>query len=150
VVAIVPVDALHDADAKDDPREIDEFLAGFEADFTGAAETFVRERLFTTSADPNIVERVVAAVSSASPKVAISALRHAIVYDATAALREIHSPIRAINTELFPTNVPANRKYAPQFEAVIMDGVGHYPMLEEPARFNQLLERALDHILQGR
>jgi pimeloyl-ACP methyl ester carboxylesterase len=38
-----------------------------------------------------------------------------------------------------PTSLEVNRKYAPQFDAVIMKGSGHYPMLEDPARFNELL-----------
>jgi pimeloyl-ACP methyl ester carboxylesterase len=32
-----------------------------------------------------------------------------------------------------------NRKYAPQFDVVIIKGTGHYPMLEDPTRFNAML-----------
>jgi pimeloyl-ACP methyl ester carboxylesterase len=31
------------------------------------------------------------------------------------------------------------RKVSPEFDAVIMTGVGHYLMLEDPGRFNALL-----------
>ena len=48
-------------------------------------------------------------------------------------------PIHAINADMTPTSLEVNRKYAPQFDAVIMKGSGHYPMLEDPARFNELL-----------
>jgi len=58
-------------------------------------------------------------------------------------MREIKVPIRAINADLHPTNLEGNRKSAPQFDAVIMKGVGHYPMLEDPARFNELLAGVL-------
>ena len=52
-------------------------------------------------------------------------------------------PIVAVNGDRFPTNFAANRRHAPQFDAVIMKGVGHYPMLEDPARFGTLLDEAL-------
>jgi pimeloyl-ACP methyl ester carboxylesterase len=32
-----------------------------------------------------------------------------------------------------------NRKYAPQFDVVLVKGSGHYPMLEDPAGFNKML-----------
>lgn len=55
------------------------------------------------------------------------------------ALREVIVPIRSINGDMNPTNLEVNRKYAPQFDVVIMKGGGHSPMLEQPARFNELL-----------
>jgi len=58
-------------------------------------------------------------------------------------LKEIKVPIKAINADLNPTNLEINRKYAPQFDAVIIKGTGHYPMLEDPARFNQMLAEIL-------
>ena len=42
-----------------------------------------------------------------------------------------------------PTALDVNRKFAPQFDATILKGVGHYPMLEDPARFNQALADVL-------
>ena len=86
---------------------------------------------------------MLAKATSAPPEVAIPVLRAAMTYDAVAALRDVKAPIRAINSDLYPTNLEANRKYAPQFEAVIIQGVGHYPMMEDPARFNELLAQAV-------
>jgi hypothetical protein len=43
----------------------------------------------------------------------------------------------------FPTNLEANRRHAPRYEVVLMKGVGHYPMLEQPAAFNDLLAGVL-------
>ena len=48
-------------------------------------------------------------------------------------------PIRAINGDLWPTRIEANRKVTPDFDAVIMKDAGHYPMLERPDEFNRLL-----------
>jgi pimeloyl-ACP methyl ester carboxylesterase len=74
---------------------------------------------------------------------AVAILRAIFSYDSAPALREVKVPIRAINADMNPTNVEVNRKYAPQFDAVIIKGTGHYPMLEDPARFNELLTDVL-------
>ncbi len=41
-----------------------------------------------------------------------------------------------------PTDIAINKKYA-DYDAVIIDAVGHYPMLERPAEFNQKLRDVL-------
>jgi pimeloyl-ACP methyl ester carboxylesterase len=66
-------------------------------------------------------------------------LKGVFAYKPAPTLKEIKVPIKAINADLNPTSVEVNRKYAPQFDAVIIKGTGHYPMLEDPARFNQML-----------
>ncbi|NIP15292.1 MAG: alpha/beta hydrolase, partial [Gemmatimonadetes bacterium] len=66
-----------------------------------------------------------------------------------AAMRDARVPIRAVNGDLYPTNVEGNRKYAPGFEAVIMEGVGHYPMLERPEEFNRHLAAAVAALVGG-
>ncbi len=141
VRAVVLVDTIHDAEFAPGSGAVDTAIEPFQADFKAAAEKFVRERLFVPASPPQVVSRVVAEISTAAPAIAVSALRHSWSYDPRPALREIRCPIRAINSDLFPTNLEANRRHAPDFEARILRGVGHYPMLEEPTRFNELLEQ---------
>ena len=71
------------------------------------------------------------------------------MYDPLPVLREIKAPIRAINSDLFPTNVEVNRKYVPGYQAAIMKGVGHYLMLELPEAFNALLAEALRELARS-
>ena len=77
------------------------------------------------------------------PDISIALLREVWAYDPLPALREIKVPVRAVNADKFPTNFEANRRRAPRFDAVIMKGVGHYLMLEDPKRFGDHLEQAL-------
>ena len=53
------------------------------------------------------------------------------------------APLRAINGDLYPTDIAANRKIKPDFDAVFMKHVGHYPMLERPDEFNRLVAEAV-------
>ena len=58
-----------------------------------------------------------------------------------AALSAVKVPVRCINAKpyspsSFDTAIEANRNYA-DFDAVLMEGVGHYLMLEKPEEFNR-------------
>jgi pimeloyl-ACP methyl ester carboxylesterase len=65
------------------------------------------------------------------------------------ALAAVRVPIRCINAASMPTRVETNRRYAPDFDAVIMQQVGHFPMLERPEEFNRLLAQAVAEIAAG-
>jgi pimeloyl-ACP methyl ester carboxylesterase len=72
------------------------------------------------------------------------------MYDPLPALREIKAPIRAISSDLVPSNVEGNRKYAPGYQSAIMKGLGHYLMLEQPEAFNALLAEAVRELARSR
>ena len=62
-------------------------------------------------------------------------------------MAKIKAPIRAINAEIsMPTQIEINRRHAPQFDAIIQQGAGHFLMLEAPERFNQLFAETLEAI----
>jgi hypothetical protein len=50
-------------------------------------------------------------------------------YDPRQSARRLSVPLRAINGDLYPTDVEGVRKVKPDFAVVIMDHMGHYPML---------------------
>jgi sigma-B regulation protein RsbQ len=53
-------------------------------------------------------------------------------------------PIRCINGDKFPLNQEAIRRVVPDFDAVVLPHIGHYPMLECPEEFNRQLGGMLD------
>jgi len=55
------------------------------------------------------------------------------------ALRELPAPLRLINSDYTPTNVEAGRAATSSFDVVLMSGVGHFVMMEDPETFNRLL-----------
>lgn len=143
VVGFVPVDTLKDVGKKVPPEQIEATVRQFSADYTGETTKYMSQYLFAASTPAAVRQRVLASATSAPKESAIAMLRSAMQYDPVPALHEIKAPIRAINGDKFPTNVEGNRKHAPRFEVVIMKGVAHYPMLEDPARFNELLAGVL-------
>jgi len=141
VVGLVPVDTLLDVEQR--PQGDPGFAEKMRADFKGTATGFARRYTFAPTTPPAVIDRVLAQISAFPPEIAISAFTDVGNYDAARAFEAVKAPIVAVNGDRFPTNVEANRRHAPQFDALIMKGVGHFPMLEDPKRFGDLLDEAL-------
>jgi pimeloyl-ACP methyl ester carboxylesterase len=150
VVGIVAVDTLQDVEQKAPPEQVDKMLQDMKSDYRGETTKFISGNLFSPTTPPAVRKRVLAGATSASPDRSVAILRAAMLYDPVPALAEIHVPIRAINSDKYPTNVEANRRHIPQFDVALMKGAGHYLMLEDPDRFNALLTDALSQLEKPR
>lgn len=139
VVAIVPVDTLQNVEQKMSAEQVDGMVRQIQSNYKGQMRQYANQYLFAPGTPAAVKERVLAQAESMPPELGIPMLKAASLYDPIPTLKVVKAPIRAINSDLFPTNLEGNRKYAPQFHAVIMKGLGHYPMLEDPVRFNELL-----------
>ncbi|HET7294763.1 MAG TPA: alpha/beta hydrolase [Vicinamibacteria bacterium] len=147
VAGLVPVDTLLDVEAPMSMAQIDEYLRPFERDYPAAAEAFVRGYMFVPASPPAVIESVVAKARAAPKAMAIEAVRRTWSYDAARAFEVVRAPIHAINGEKYPTNVEGNRRHAPQYQVTLFPGTGHYPMLEAPERFGDVLEATLRAVL---
>lgn len=147
VAALVPVDMLHDVEHRAPAEQIDQLFADLEKDYPAAATAFVR-RLFPRTADPELVARVASQVAARTPATAVAVIREVFAYDQAAGLSKVRAPIRAINGDWIPTSLDNNRRHHPRFDALVMKGVGHFPMLEAPEEFNRLLADAVSDLAE--
>ncbi|WP_176475908.1 alpha/beta fold hydrolase [Halomonas salipaludis] len=146
VIGIIGVDTFHDVAADVSEEQRDELLEPLQQDFAPAARQFVAS-MFIDSTDATLREWVVEDMAAAPPEVAISAMqemlsRHA---DGEAAQQfaALTFPVMAINADLWPTDVDANRLLLPEFDAVIMEDSDHFLHMAKPAAFNRELERMI-------
>jgi pimeloyl-ACP methyl ester carboxylesterase len=146
VVAIVPVDTLHNVENTVDPKQLAEVVKQLRTNYKVAATGFLNQFFFSQNTPAAVKSRIISEVTARPPEPGVTILEAIFAYDSTSALREVKVPITAINSDMNPTNLEVNRKYAPQFDAVIIKGTGHYPMLEDPARFNELLTQILRNL----
>jgi pimeloyl-ACP methyl ester carboxylesterase len=145
VAGVVPVDTLLDVNDRMTPEQLQKFFAPMHADFKAQTEKLVRQ-LFPKTADPAVVDRVLAMELAGDPAILVPALEDAFAYpeaDRTALLKV---PVHAVNADLFPTNVDGNRKEMPGYQATIVHGVGHWLMLEKPDAFATAMDEALSTI----
>ena len=138
VRGVVGVDTFQLIDFTITPEEVRERALMFENDYAGALKQMVA-MLFHKDADPVIVADAERRMAGTSPVAAREMFLGMAGYDGGAAVRRLTAPLRAINGDLYPTDVAANRKLKPDFDAVIMKHMGHYPMLERPGEFNRLV-----------
>lgn len=150
VAGIVLVDTLVDFEQKRPAaEEIEKSLSDLQADYRANLTAYMSQLLFSASTPEPVKARVLQTVLSVPQEIFVAVSRSSLAYDPLPALREIKAPIRAINSDLFPTNVEGNRRYVPGYQAAIMKGVGHYLMLEQPEAFNALLEEALRELARS-
>jgi pimeloyl-ACP methyl ester carboxylesterase len=143
VVAIVPVDTLQNVEQKMSGEQVDAMMKQIQSDYKAQITQYANQYLFAPGTPAAVKARVLSQAISMPTELGMPIIRASSQYDPIPTLRTLKMPIRAINSDLYPTNIEGNRKYAPQFEAAIIKGVGHYPMLEDPALFNELLAGVL-------
>jgi pimeloyl-ACP methyl ester carboxylesterase len=142
VIGIACIDTLHNAEMEYPKEQFEQILAGYESDFAGTMARMV-QGAFPEGADPELIDWVLGKSQAAEPEVAIALLRDFPRLDLRAAFSAVKVPIRCINAQRgYPTEVEINRKYA-DFDAVLMEGVGHFLHLEKPDETNAHLARIL-------
>ena len=150
VRGIVLVDTLLDVEQRVPPEQVEAMARPLTADYAAAVTRMANEYLFVPSTPAAVRERVLRHATGLPPAISVALLRQAWSYDPLPTLREIKAPVRAVNADQFPTNVEVNRRHMPGYDAIVVPGTGHYPMLEDPGRFNPALAQALDQVLAAR
>lgn len=121
--------------------------AAFAANFSGTCRDFVQQ-MFPEEGVQEVVDEVgTKGCREDRSQVGAALMKDFGEIDARTLFREAGVPIRAINAAgPNPTRVETNRKYA-DFDAVLMEGVGHYPHMTRPDAFNPLLLDAIAGLL---
>jgi hypothetical protein len=97
--------------------------------------------------DADVKKWLIARAEAQDPKMAVALMRDLSNQDTKTLLKEAKVPVRCINSSggfkfFTATDVGVNKKYA-DYDAVFIEEVGHYPMLEKPREFNQKLRDVL-------
>jgi pimeloyl-ACP methyl ester carboxylesterase len=142
VVGMVWLDTYKQLGPGRTPEAVQAFVARLRANFVDSTRAFVRGMFLPTS-DRALVEWVASDMSSAPPDVALSAVEHAQSYsrEMPRTLQELKLPVIAINPDNAPTDTASMRRFG--VEVVVMRGVGHFMMMEDPERLNGLLMQAI-------
>jgi pimeloyl-ACP methyl ester carboxylesterase len=146
VIAVIGVDTLQDVEFKM-PEEVSKnFLADFANDFQGTMRSAFGG-MVTEKTDDALKNWLLTRAAAQDQKMALGLMRDMTALDTKDLMKEAHVPVRCINSgggyQFFrPTSIELNKKYA-DYNSVIIEDVGHYPMLEKPAEFNQKLRDVL-------
>ena len=148
VKMVIGADTLGDVSLRYPDEQLAGMLAAMEADFSGTVESLVRGSFFLPTSDPALIDQIVSDMSAAPPIAGIGAFGGFARWfneDVEQTLADIDAPVRLINSDYRPTNVDAGQALTASFEAVLMSGVGHFVMREDPAQFNAIMAELLNH-----
>lgn len=148
-IGVVGVDTLHKAEQVFPPEEAAARAAAYRRDFRVACAEMC-SALFHPGEHMELQAWALTIMLAMDQHVVARIMEGLSGYDLGAACRSAGVPIRAINGDLWPTQIEANRTLAPDFEAIIMRGAGHYPMLERPDEFNEILSGVVNRLAAGR
>lgn len=136
VLGVVGVDTFQSLEhtfAAEDARQRAE---AFRRDYAGCLRQMVTS-LFHPDADPAVMADAERRMGGTSPEAAFGMFVSIGDYSPAVSARRLTVPLRAINGDLYPTDNEGVRKVKPDFDAVIMKHMGHYPMLERPEEFDR-------------
>lgn len=149
VVGLVWLSSFRSLDSFPSASETEDWLAPFHADPLAAVEDLNR-RNFGPSADPILVEAVVAKARACDPERVLAQLTSMFRHDRTVAetLSRIDAPVFAINPDFKPSDEASFSRHG--VELRIINGVGHFLMMEAPDALNRELQLILSGPVQIR
>lgn len=138
VQGIIAVDTFQDVQKewKEEARQA--YVQALRDNFPATCDAMVKH-LLLEGTDPVLHAWVEDKMCGFDPEVAPRVVEGFLDYDLAAEFAGAEVPIRAILGETIPLNLEGNRELDSDFDAVVMEGCGHYPMLERPEEFNQHL-----------
>lgn len=146
VLAVVGVDTFQSLTYKMTPEEARKRADAFRSNYSAALHQMVKA-LFQSDADPTLIADAERRMSRTSPEAAYQMFLSMGGYDPSVSARRLTIPLRAINGDLYPTDVAGVRKVTPDFDVTLMKHMGHYPMLERPEEFDRLVAGTVASLL---
>lgn len=147
VKAVILIDTIKDLEEALTEEKAEQFLfVHYRNDFKNAVENILPQYLFTEKTPPDVKQKLQDEFLQNTSETAINLLRPLYKKDFREDASKIQVPVRAINSDNFPTNIENNRKYLKDYNYIEMAGTGHYPMLEKPEEFNKILDDILKEL----
>jgi pimeloyl-ACP methyl ester carboxylesterase len=147
-IGVVGVDTFQRIDYSLPPEEMRLRAEAFRMDYAGSIKTMVK-MLFHPDADPAVVADAEQRMLRNSPDTAYAMFMGMRAYDLAAPIRRLTVPLRSINGDMYPTDVESVRKIKPDFDALVMKHMGHYPMLERPDEFNRHVAAVVEELTRS-
>jgi pimeloyl-ACP methyl ester carboxylesterase len=133
----------------EEKKEVDDYVSKMEADYKASVRAYAESSLFHKSTDTLIKERVKNDITSGSERVSMSTFKNIIVYGQKESekLPQLKLRLNLLNSDANHTDTAALAKYTgASYKVYPIPATGHYPMIEKPDAFNEILAGILNDI----
>ena len=149
IIGIVGIDNFKLIDVEFTPEQVKQFQSFFpllQSDFKANAPVYAENMLFHPSTSFEIKERIKFDFANSDPKIGYSTFFNLIQFSQTVPekLEKLPYKLYLINSDFTPTNEQGLENHCLKgFKALYISESGHYPMIEKPEEFNNLLSEIL-------
>ncbi|WP_184548760.1 alpha/beta fold hydrolase [Mucilaginibacter sp. FT3.2] len=120
-------------------------ITALKKNFKKVVTEYFNQYLFYTTTDTAIRKRILNDVTHTDSTVAIACMEDNS-FNTSAQLKEAKMKIHLINSDNTPNDTTGFVKNNIPYQLLIVHTTGHFPMIEEPAKFNSLLQKAIDDV----
>ena len=145
VAGIIGADTYQLFQKGENPKSAEDYLTTFKENYLGSVREYVRT-LFLESADTAFVENMVKKMQKLSPEIGMDIFRNIYQYNSLKAVTELQPRIISLNGQKFKVKEAENVKVLPSFTSKKILGTGHFLMIENPERFDELLQQTIDEL----
>lgn len=151
VIALIAVDKFKDVGveySQEIKDQINGFVEVLKVNFSEIAPAHAEATLFVPSTDSLVKVRVMNDFKNCDSVSAISSIE-ALIRDSemeSSKLQRLNQKIYLINSNASQTFISGLDKTGVNYEVVYVDTTGHYPMIEKPKQFNNLLKKTIKDI----
>jgi len=149
IAGIVGVDNFKLIDVAFSPeqmKQMTDFFPMLEKDFKNSAPGYADMMLFHPTTSKEVKDRVKTDFANSDSVIGYGTFMNQMQYAYTDAqrLEQLNYQLYLINSDGFPTNEAGLKNHCKNgFQVETISATGHYPMIENPAEFNLILEKVL-------
>lgn len=149
VIGVIGIDNFKNVGYVPTPQNQKDDAAWFnnaKQNFKPFVTDYINKALLLETTDSLIRKRVVDDMTSPDPKIAIEILELGEKYPIDEKLVALKKTVYLINSDNTPTDTAGFVENKLNYRLFNLHGTAHYPMIEKPNEFNQLLEEVIEEI----
>ena len=150
VIGLIGVDTLENIEYSITVEEAGKIVNPLREDFPVKCREFVSD-MMRANGDPQLREWILADMTAAPPRVALSAMEEVVgqyvTGEAAKIFDKIKAPVITVNSDLWPVNLEGNRAHMVSYDAIIIKDTDHFLMMNRPGEFNKALEQAVQRLM---
>ncbi|WP_321437661.1 alpha/beta hydrolase [uncultured Bacteroides sp.] len=146
IIGLIGVDNFKNLNAEIPQEMIDGLCNSLRTDFANTCGGYASAYLMNAKTEKQLANKLIAAFRDMNPTVGIPVIEDCFRYSAREKelLKVLKLKLNLINVNYFPTDEDALKQYVgTNYTLSIMNGTCHYPMIENSAEFNALLDKLL-------